>query len=357
MSKEILVKMQLPDFLDPDEPRSLIFSQWLPLAEDEALQIDYDNIRIRLWFDLSCVDSLEGQTEETIKNWLNVSVTRINVDVLVKDVADDLAIFIYEVRDWPWTGVPDISTYPGSKELSEEYKLLGQKILEATLRTVNRLLSFFRNYKQQYWIKEHPINFDRMGSCFIEYHAKAKIEGHEWARWYPPTTDHTVIMSASRDSAVTREEWEKVTDFVKSKRRPSLVLELLANAFLLIRDGHERSAIIEAVSALEVEISEFAAKPNYAAFLGDELTERIAEQSLVSQVESLGLRGTLRFLFPILLKPDVMPTGLLKDCREAVDIRNNVVHNGQRHVDNEKVWSLLRSIRKACNLLRMYHSN
>ncbi len=112
--------------------------------------------------------------------------------------------------------------------------------------------------------------------------------------------------------------------------------------------------MIEAVSALEVAILEFSKNPNYLRFMDSETIERIAQKSLASQVQNLGLRGTIRFLFPIIFKSDIMPGNVLIDCQRAVDIRNNVVHNGQRRVDSNEIWRILRSIKRMCLLLEDY---
>jgi hypothetical protein len=82
----------------------------------------------------------------------------------------------------------------------------------------------------------------------------------------------------------------------------------------------------------------------------------MAQKSLAEQVKHLGVRGTIRFLFPIMFKPEAMPEEILTGCQEAVDLRNNLIHNGQRRANPDKVWQMLRSITKICMLLEGFTS-
>jgi hypothetical protein len=44
----------------------------------------------------------------------------------------------------------------------------------------------------------------------------------------------------------------------------------------------------------------------------------------------MGHSGTIRDLFPVIFPEDEMPGDLPKSCQEAVEERDNVVHDGQR---------------------------
>jgi hypothetical protein len=63
------------------------------------------------------------------------------------------------------------------------------------------------------------------------------------------------------------------------------------------------------------------------------------------------MRGTVRYLLPVLLSPDILPAAVLKNCQQAVDDRNNVVHSGQRDVPRDKLVRYLEAIREMCNIL------
>ena len=65
----------------------------------------------------------------------------------------------------------------------------------------------------------------------------------------------------------------------------------------------------------------------------------------------MGLSGSVRFLLPVILPEASVSTALLRKCFDAVDMRQNVVHNGQRDVDRVKLQSALESIRELCLVL------
>jgi hypothetical protein len=76
---------------------------------------------------------------------------------------------------------------------------------------------------------------------------------------------------------------------------------------------------------------------------------------LQKQVEHMGLSGTIRYLLPLLLPDDELPANVLQGCRDAIDARQNVVHNGQRDVKN--VEGLISSIETCCETLSSFCEN
>lgn len=74
-------------------------------------------------------------------------------------------------------------------------------------------------------------------------------------------------------------------------------------------------------------------------------------RSLAKQVEHIGLTGTINYLFPVIFTEEQVSTELLQGCREAIEQRGNVVHGGQREVNDERLLYFLASIRKICVLL------
>lgn len=355
MSKNLQIRMRVPtasSFMYSPPP--IVFRQWLPLEDQHSISINHDGLLVTLWFDLQCVQSLDEVDRDKISRWLNVTVGMLNVDVHVKEISDELASFIYTERDWPRSGFTLAEDNPSLVQLKDEYASLGMKVLEAVLRSVNRLLSYFRNEKMQYWVTEYSLDFNRTGSYVNEFDARVRSDEYDWIRWSPPNEDIAVITSASPDSAVGEDEWPRVADFVRGNRRPYVVTEFLANASRLANEGYNRSALIEAVCALEAAVNDFVANPNLDSLLNEEFVKRIQSNSLPKLREKVGLRGTLNVLFPLLFREDVMSTDLLKDCQEAIDVRGTIVHNRQRQVYNEQAWKLLRSIKQMCRLLQSF---
>lgn len=355
MSKILKVRYLIP-FSDEEwvGPR-MTFYQWLPDGENEFLIRQKDNTTARLWIDKDCVDSLTPVNEEYIRQWVNVSVNKVHVDIEITDVSEDLAAFIYNERDSPRNIHHDIS--PAHEEYSRlrsEYTALGLKVLKVALTTYNRFIAFARNHKSQYWLYERPLDENNMPSMNNFFLAKVDSKDHDWVRWCPPGTDMRTLHFSNGETSIKREEWKRLQEFVASDSRPNLILELLANAQLLIDEGHRRSAMIEAASALEIAVFKFSKKGKLDKLVNGDLSSRFDAKHLQSQIEHIGFSGSVSFLLPILFPPEVLPTEILNHCQEVIRIRNNVVHNGQRDVQEAIARPLIASIRRTCEVITQY---
>jgi hypothetical protein len=222
-----------------------------------------------------------------------------------------------------------------------------------TLERLNRLLSFVRSYKGQYWLEDYAIDLDQMGSDFTRFRARVTVEDSDWTRWVPTQLGGIFKVSGmGRRRAIRAEDWPRISEFVASSGKADLVGELLAGAESLADSGHRRGALTEAVTALEVAVSRFAQDPYANSEFGSTFAERLNLDSLKNQHDRLGLSATIYYLLPLLFTEDQMPTDVLKGCQEAIVQRQNVVHQGQRDVDERKLYQYLRSIRSMCSILR-----
>jgi hypothetical protein len=279
-------------------------------------------------------------------------VKHVYVDVNVTDVTAELAEFIADERDSP-RGIhhgltPDDSEFA---RLAAEYEQLGKRTMRLALDTYNRFIAFCRTEVGQYWLHERRYNEEALNTLNNGFHAKARSEAFEWVRWCPPGTNVVIINAIIEADGITQDEWTQAQSFVAGNRRPRLTLELLANATLLLREGRRRSAIIEAVSALEIALSRFAEAPLVGRIMAPDIKERISVENLKSQVDHLGLRGSIRYLVPILFPHGVFPTEVLHKCQQAVEVRNAVVHQGQREVEEQHAGALIGAIRLGCSIL------
>ena len=190
----------------------------------------------------------------------------------------------------------------------------------------------------------------------VLFKAKFMLEGEEseWVKWNAPYTGIAMLQESPEGTYVRREEWSEVYDFVNSSRRATLILELLANSKNLAKTGYERSAIIEAVTALEVAVTSFSKSPKWSEIINSEISTRIDTESFTSQVEHLGFSATLRYLIPLLFSESILPSDLLNKCHEAVVIRHDVVHRGQRKIEKRKLLSMIHAIRQTCDVLKRY---
>ena len=148
--------------------------------------------------------------------------------------------------------------------------------LVLALRTVNRLISYVRSRKGQYWLSEYRIDVGRCADMFVSFDGKARFDGSDWFRFGPSRHfENLGRCRFRRTGAVRADEWRDIRDFVVSSRRPPLARTLLAGAETLAADGHSRSALTEAVTALEVALYTFARNPAAERAFGPMLAKRM----------------------------------------------------------------------------------
>jgi hypothetical protein len=141
----------------------------------------------------------------------------------------------------------------------------------------------------------------------------------------------------------------RATDAVTQDRRSSLIGELLSAADEHRDEGHGRVALTEAVSALEVALARYATQADRAGpapTIGGVNVKRLA-----NHFERFGLRATVQFLLPLLLTPERLPRATLESVIEAIETRNNVVHQGKRDVENQHLRGYLMAIRQLVEAL------
>jgi hypothetical protein len=221
----------------------------------------------------------------------------------------------------------------------------------SVLQRVNRLIAFARSRKGQYWLTEHDIDHDQLRSCFHKFDARGRVDEGPWFTFSPPTTDRITIRTGGTNSYIEEGDWSAFRDFVVGAKKPDLVGELLAGAEYLLKAGHCRSALTEAVTALEIVVYRFSRRPKADGGLGDRMAGRLGLSTLSSQVNHLGLSATVKYLLPTILPEDILPFAILSECQEALTQRQNVVHNGQRDVDESFTQRAISAIRRFCSIL------
>ncbi len=303
---------------------------------------------ILLWFDLQSTWWASQPTEEELEKHVNVLAHYVRAEVVVDKVEPDLANYM-ENRDF--------SRSPNKSEiqLQSRYQQLGEEILKNILNRLNRLISYARTIKGQYWLVEYPVDLGRMHSFFQKFEAKGSIDSNKQFRFQPGEGDCISISMPSKDKYIKKEEWGKIKEFIEDTKRPPLVLELLAGAEQLEGNDYARSALSESVAALEVAIFSFGRAQDTNSQLASIVGPRLDIKRLSKQIEHMGLSGTIRYLIPLIITEEILPTDVLVTCQEAITERQNVIHNGKRNVNN--VSKYIRAIRKCCKILDEFTEN
>ena len=211
---------------------------------------------------------------------------------------------------------------------------------------MNRLIAYVRVYKDQYWLQEYPLDKEYS----TRFSSKARINNGEWFNWIPSNIHHfNIVLNMNRN--INENDWNSIKEFVSSSKKTDFHWHLLAEAEALASINNKRSALTEAITALEVAVDHFVSDPNVSLIFGEHLSKRMGIATLEKQVKHMGLSGAINYLFPVLFNEEQVSSSVLTICQEALAVRGNVVHNGQREIDEKKLEKYINGIRQLCEVL------
>jgi hypothetical protein len=348
LSGPLLISLEIPFIGWNGQSDSIAFDHWLPLQEADAIVINKPDRSLSLRFTPNCTRTPDLCGPEKLPKWANASANKVIAEAHLTSVSDELINGIL---------TPDHSNTSPDWLSNNPHRMFAIDVVTWVLSYVNRLVSYAAYQKGQYNLIEISLDADNLHTVLLRFNAKAKVGHSEWMSWNPPGIGGVWRCTGySNDREIRAEDWPKAKDYVSSTSRPHLVRELLARADFLKERGHERAALTEAVTALEVAIHEFAGQPNAQAAFGSNLATRMDVHSLKDQVKRLGLNCSVRYLLPVIFSEDKLSTEVLHGCADAIVQRQNVVHNGQRTVEAIKLTHFLKSIRALCEILEKYYA-
>ncbi|NOZ40415.1 MAG: hypothetical protein GXP24_09335 [Planctomycetes bacterium] len=346
MTKQLVVRMLVP------LPYPIFFKKFWP-PEELAATVSRDDLKLKLWLDK---DSLSDwcpkvdSVEELHKHHSHPTVGSVHVECEILNVQDDLITHIYEFPEGGKNKSPLADPIVDPDD--QRHELFGKNLYIEIRRLVNRFIEFARTNTGQFRAEHIPEQYP---STFFE-NAKAKIsvDRGSWIKWYPPPNFRVLRVSGYKCVRnIEKSDWTLLCDFLAADGQSDLVLALLANAEALADQGYTRSAILEAVGAVEFCIGRFMESPKLAT-LAKVSDKPVRSDGLRSLYTKMGLRGTVDHLLPLYFSDQEMPPEILKSCQSAVASRQNIAHCGQRKVDAEKVEKYLKSIREFCSILTEY---
>ncbi len=352
----IRIMLTVPFSDDKDIRPSIGFCKWIPERTEDNLVRKTDGVTVTLSVDKECVADLGEITDEHLQRCMNNHIDKVYIAVDLDRVDKELASFILDEKDSA-VGKRN-GLYPDEPKyayLSNEYKRLGELSLKSAINACNRLISFARDIKGQYWLD--ILDADRENILYLNnlWRAEASIDSGNKFRWAPPGTNEIIHeFYIDSETTIKQEEWSEVREFFNSNSRPRFVLTLLSNARYLKDQGHKRSAVIDCVTALEVAVNEFGKSPKIDDLCISEYKSRIDMKNLGKQFDHLGFSGSLRYLVPILLNYEELSNDVLDKCYDAITVRNNVVHNGQKDVDDNLLNEIIIAVSYCCKVLDKY---
>jgi len=321
--------------IELDEP--IVFHRWFPDGQNDSIRFNDSGIEQTIWFDF---DNMSFVAREDIAMTNNIMVNNFHLNARV-EISDSLKSHILTN-----TARREVAT--GHDSIEYEYKTLGEAIHKSTSYTINRLLEYLYAEKGQYWLEKMRYDVGNSYQFFTKNNAKIYFDDEQLYRFYP---DNTIrldgVISRGDKRFVIKDDWSDIQAFVCGKSRTPVAKYILAIAHELANKGHKRASLIEAICALELKLHEFARIHESGRF-SEKLKSRIESKSLHELVKKLGLRGSFGTLLPIILSDEELPTVIIEQCRDAIDLRNSVVHSGSRNIADKKLKEVLRAVQECC---------
>ena len=307
----------------------LQFHKWIP-EEDQAIRFAMDSFGVAFW-----PERPGGHTDEEISNWLNVQSEYLICE-LTTEVSAGIAGQL-------------VASAEEHKLVNPELEAFARTVRGVALRALNRLLSYFRAAKGNFWLQQFDEKTGMLSSLFLHFSATVSIDGGAPILFRPSCTDSAQGVAPDLGRVIRTEDWTRAAQAVAEDEKPSLVGELLAAADEHFANGRRRVALTEAVSALDVAMARYANRIDAEGAPTEIAGVRV--QKLSNHFIKFGLRGALQFLLPLLLPEHQLPRSTLETVIKAVDVRGTVVHKGQRDVDEEAIRKYLTAIRSLVDIM------
>lgn len=305
----------------------IICKRWIPEGDSDAIDVDEDGVRVSVRASRAGITHSPGIDAPLTSN--NLELARLDVVSEVECGEELLAYCQSDPRDM-------------DGDLCNAQVALGWRLLEAVVRVVNRLLWHINVQFGQHWVSE-VVHLDRLkdrplADWCAYLKARTRTAGGGWIVWYPRDRGARMIRN-EHCHALTQERWNIVREQVRRRSKPPLALELLGNARWFFAQGRFRPACIEAACAIELAIVGFARSPSPEALVRP-------GETLLSDVEHLGFSRFLKYLLPVVLAEGLLEARLLESASALVELRNNVIHNGQRTIQRQRLELLLADVQK-----------
>ena len=331
-----------------DGTPGILFERWLPVGDENSIVVEEGNRRLEIRFDDQPFNHDSVPPLEDVKRRPCANVCNLACTVKVSSIDDEV---FRGLRTW--TSEEDRAVFKqfGSASSENPHFQFAAELTEWVVDKVNRLIRFARDETGQWWLEEQYFDRFNLQSLFFGTHAQFRIDDSKAVQWQPPGSGGQFTALSQRETAVKREDWERVKAFVTSQSNTSIVAHYLADAERLNHEERYRHALISAAIALEAGIRRFVENPGSCAAAGD-ILKRTRMKSLPALYKKVGLRGTVAVILPLLFDEATLPHDVVDSCCDAVDTRNLIIHNSKREISRGEVRKHLAAIRAVCQLIR-----
>ena len=289
-----------------------LFHRWLPNGELDAIEVPTEDkaARVKVWFDR------KGYVEN---GWIKYDHKRTEIpeELMRRQALLDAGALLGRIT------LNDVSqeqldAVQGQQEGNVHYVAVGKRVAKYVYKAVLKVVRVLKWSYGQYWLEE-PSPWDSRNQTVGSYlHGRVQVwfDSRDGRRPFRPNSISITLTSRVGATKcadyITELDWQAVARAISGGSTPPISARTLVEANRLAVHGQLRQAVVEAATALEIALNDFARKgPATAEELG--------------QFLDLGLRAKLIIMAAIRRRIDRTE---LDTVLKLVALRNGIVHEG-----------------------------
>jgi hypothetical protein len=302
-----------------NDPHGPIFTRWLPDGQKDAFALPTGDpdAEISVWFER------RGYAKDK----------EIIYDVQKKEIDPELLKLNSRLDGGPLFGCLTLKSVSVAEEQSlqagkhddPDLVKLGKRVLGLITPTIRKLVRVLKVKYGQYWladVDDWDSRTNSLGSFCSSLQLRWSHDGTSNWTDFRPTANVTMLTGHFRTDYsfyLEEKDWPEVAAFCAKGYEPTTAGELLSHAHRLLDQGHLKYAIVEAVSALEVSLSEHI-KTKYTGRIKDML----ASDAKAGDTRRLPVRTAL-----IAGMISGIDRADLESALRIIDVRNDIIHEGK----------------------------
>jgi hypothetical protein len=301
------------------DPHGPIFTRWLPDGQKDAFALPTGgpDAEISVWFERRGYAKDKEIIYDVQKKEIDPALLKLNSRLDGGPLLGCLALKNVSMAE-------EQALQAGKQDEPDLIKL-GKRVVGLITPTIRKLVQVLKVKYGQYWladVDDWDSRTNSLGSFCSSLQLRWSHDGTSNWNDFRPTANVTMLTGHFRtDYSFYPEEkdWPEVAALCASGYEPTTAGELLSHAHRLLDQGHLKYAIIEAVSALEVSLSEHV-KTNYTG----RARELLASDAKAGDTRRLPVRTALiAGMIPGIDRAD------LESALKIIEVRNNIIHEGK----------------------------
>jgi hypothetical protein len=253
--------------------------------------------------------------------------------------------------------------------ITDKTEEFGRALSQVIIGVYNNLIDYFRNIAREYWLQPltlSPYSSRSPQGYFNRWQAMWLDEKGAWRRLLiGKYVNQGSTSVAGEDDYVNKDKWLEIASFIEGGKQAPMIAVLLANSLQHLDQLNGRLAIVEAVAAIDAYVNFFLPTlllrlPEAAKKLTKEIREAqelpdsttIGKGHVEKFIEAKGLRRTVDEVFKIIRTEVGLLTEDVKNVRDAIAERNQVLHFSKRGVEISKARGYFSAIDRVLKTFR-----